>query len=239
MVSGKHLNRIARAIVVILPLSMWSCQKAAPVDPGIGDEEYRVMTATLKYFKFHRMQRWREPFVLINEATGKPDTIVSRRKEKPLEFRLAPDTTKGRVAYNLMMSIYGDISYYLTVCDSTYDPWIWERSSMRPEDRQLHVRGQKHYRLDQAKFGDSLIVRLVDDKEFSGPEEMYSALPLTDGRIRLSRVGFSPDSSYAVMYHFRKVHPVGGVELLVRLQKSNNSWVVVDAEEGRNVTGGW
>lgn len=242
-------------IIVVLALTVMSlcslsCEKKAPVDPGIEDEEYRVMSAALKYFKYQRTYAPPDPSPIFTDSLGKTGPPpIRKRPERPREFRFALDTTKARAAHKLMLSIYGEVKYYLTVMSRTVDRdgmhlwWYGDESEvlqkMTPIMRDLYMRNQKEYQLDATRFRDSLIVRLVDLNEFHSPEEMYSLLPLTDGRIRLSRVGFSPDRQHAIMFHYRTVHPIGGSSLLVSLDKVGDRWVVVDAEQLRDVLGGY
>ena len=248
-------TKIYSPIIVVLVLTVvslcnLSCEKKAPVDPGIEDEEYRVMSAALKHFKYRRAYEPLYELPLLTDSLGRTiPPSVRKRPERPREFRHALDTSEARVAHNRMLAIYGEVKYYLTVMSRTVDRhgmhlwWYGDESEvlqkLTPIMRDLYIRNQKEYQLDATRFRDSLIVRLVDLNEFHSPEEMYSLLPLTDGRIRLSRVGFSPDRQHAILFHYRTVHPIGGNSLLVSLDKVDDQWVVVGAEVLRDILGGY
>lgn len=235
---SSKVSQFALVVVITLfSLAFSSCKKSPPIESGIDDEEYRVMSAVLKHHRFGRLYRWYIEAPRFVDSLGRTSPSTSARPRKPHEFLFAEDTVRARSLLNVMNSVFGDATYYLAVDSQTVTNNRMYHHSDSSEDylqanypellQDLHRRNQESFELSSSRFRDSLIVALVDVSKFKEWDDFYKTLPLADGIVRVSRVGFSTDGNRAVVYLYWSAAPLGGDGRFRYLEKKNGDWTVI------------
>jgi hypothetical protein len=146
--------------------------------------------------------------------------------------------------YDSLAKRYGNLSYYVTVDERTLDcnppdsPIFYDRGVAGKVSRDLiqsfDTVNLISYGLHSERFTDSLLVVLISREDVDSTlspidwwPAFYERYPLSDGTISISRIGFNPDTTMALLRIVAVSGPLSGVGWLSVLEKKNGQWIVV------------
>ncbi len=146
--------------------------------------------------------------------------------------------------YDSLLRRHGDLSYYVTVYQNTLKATRGDSPEFKDTKaasrlsadlvRSFDSANLVSYGLNRERFTDSLVVDLISSRDVDSTlspidwwPALYERYPLSDGTIRISRVGFNSDTTVAVVRVKAMSGSLSGAEWFSLLEKKVDRWILV------------